>query len=255
MNDLANILVGDAKGIGVRERYGHARWALKAILLLLVWLFSVPVFSGAASVEQGACRSPRLPVDRFVCADPTLRHLAENIEKRFRIRIAGAGAEERAGLREIYAGWLKFRMPECGESADAQIRPAESATLKKCLLQLYETGPEPQMARCQVNATETLADLIAKGVWVSTTVPHGFIITGGFQRFGLAAGVNRAQAYWLPSAGLVDHRNFAYGTGAATHSVAQCRARAPDGTEWLAVRHPGGFLSYLRAADTAPRAR
>ncbi|HTN10854.1 MAG TPA: hypothetical protein VL154_07765, partial [Acetobacteraceae bacterium] len=103
--------------------------------------------------------------------------------------------------------------------------------------------------------TETLADLIARGVWVSITVLHGFVITGGFQRFGLAAGVNRAQAYWLPSASLVDHRNFAYGTGAATRSVAQCGVRAPDGTEWLAVRHPGGFLSYLCAADTAPRAR
>jgi hypothetical protein len=255
MNDLANILVGDAKGIGVRERYGHARWALKAILLLLVWLFSMPALSGAASAEQGVCRSPRLSVDRFVCADPTLRHLAENIEKRFRIRIAGAGAEERAGLREIYAGWLKFRMPECGESVDAQIRWNKAAIIKKCLLRLYKTGPKPQMARCQVNATETLADFVAKGVWVSTTIPHDFTIIGGFQRFRLARGVNLAQSYFLPSANLADPRHVDFLVGAATRGIAQCRVRGPDGAEWLAERSVDGSLSYLRAKDTAPRAR
>ena len=111
------------------------------------------------------------------------------------------------------------------------------------------------MARCQVDATETLADLAAKGMWVNTTVPHDFTIVGGFQRFGLAAGVNRAQIYPLPSTSLADDRNLIVGTGVATRGVAQCRVRASNETEWLAERSVDGSLSYLRAEDTAPRAR
>lgn len=222
--------------------------ALMIPFLLALWIAAIP---HKAKADDASCAHSKNPVNCLVKNNAELKALSDEMKKNYAERMARMDADEKEALRYQQQHWLESPESSCGVGRRHPVTEEKLPQFIKCLADFYRDRIESLTQRCEVDESHTVEEMATwKTPW-SGKVPAGFKIDNRMLDFVVAPeNLINTESYNLPSNELPQARKVGGMLKFEYREVAQCRVQDPEGHWWLAIRHVGGDLSYVREEES-----